>query len=112
MKTENRNFFIARAETYLGDYYNPPFALYQTIRGKTKQLVIIGCGSADNTRLFREGDDIVIYSANDSLEYMAIEIYALGDIETTSRFIENDSFRELAHLQPINRAKALYNDMY
>ena len=111
MRKENRKLFIKRArygDQYPG-YHNTPMALWGYKKGCSiaTQLAILGCGSSDHVRLFREGKDTVIYSANDSLEYMSIAYYIPGEGVVGEVFLEHDDFLQYEGLQPINRAKSM-----
>lgn len=106
MRSENRKYSVKTAISYDSYYYNPPLALFYG----DKQVSIIGAGNSDYIRLFRDGDDVVVYCDNDSLFYMAIEVIDADGDKIGDTFIDNDyDYNELAGLQPINRAKAMLN---
>jgi hypothetical protein len=120
MKRGTENFKIMRAETYLGsdskEYYHAPQALFERAEKEGEdfsdcwtQRMIVSAGSADTTMLFSEGDLIYIYTANDALGYMGIEVYDtksfsnVGDI-----FLQSDQdYAMYERLTPMNRTKAM-----
>jgi hypothetical protein len=106
MKTyKGNNLSVKTAIDYSTSYYNAPMALF----GFGQQLAIVGCGTSDDIILFVEPGFIYVYSANDGLEYMSVQVFntETKSFDDDGLFFDYDSFRELEHLQPINRVKSM-----
>lgn len=104
LRTENRQITVDPAYDYDSGFYSIPLALYH----KDKQLTVLGVGNEDDIYLFRNGNNTLIYAANDRLDYMSLIEFDPDHGIVNEIFLDCDSFNEFKHLQPINRSKAMY----
>lgn len=114
IRREDRPMFVSGAEYYPTSYYTAPQALFLVNEdtGLSNQLCIIGAGRTDHIELYRMDKSTLIYSANDRLEYMGLQIYTPGiGLEDSEPFLKGDGYDEIARLSPVNRIKMMLEYM-
>ena len=110
MKTVTNQYYIMDALDYSPQYYHIPLALFDP---DNNQLCIIGAGTSDNVELFSEPGFVYIYTGNDRLGYMGLDVYDINSGESVGDiFIDHDvDYAQYERFTPMNRTKAMLNHL-
>jgi hypothetical protein len=107
VRKENRNYSVDIAREYPREFFNAPLALYKS----GKQIALIGCGHSDDIYIFRNGDNITVFSENVGLEYLSLQEFTPEGAEVNNFFDQSgEAYKDLEKYSALNKVKIILNE--